>query len=59
MTEQALQNLAKARIRAQERKTELKELNSKSKALKEEQLRQQAEEYDKIKLKRNKKKKLN
>ena len=34
MSEVALANLAKARERAQERKTELKEINAKSKALK-------------------------
>jgi len=49
VSEQQLMNLAKARERAKERKKELAELNSKSKGLKEEQLRKDAEEYDKIK----------
>ena len=49
VSEQQLMNLAKARERAKERKKELAELNSKSKGLKEEQLRKDAEEYDKLK----------
>ena len=49
VSEQQLMNLAKARERARERKKELAELNSKSKGLKEEQLRKDAEEYDRLK----------
>ena len=49
VSEQQLMNLAKARERAKERKKELAELNTKSKGLKEEQLRKDAEEYDKLK----------
>ena len=49
VSEQQLLNLAKARERAKERKKELAELNSKSKGLKEEQLRKDAEEYDRLK----------
>ena len=49
VSEQQLINLAKARERAKERKKELAELNSKSKGLKEEQLRKDAEEYDRLK----------
>ena len=49
VSEQQLMNLAKARERAKERKKELAELNSKSKGLKEEQLRKDAEEYDRLK----------
>ena len=49
VSEQQLMNLAKARERAKERKKELAELNLKSKGLKEEQLRKDAEEYDRIK----------
>ena len=49
VSEQRLLNLAKARERAKERKKELAELNSKSKGLKEEQLRKDAEEYDRLK----------
>ena len=49
VSEQQLMNLAKARERAKERKKELAELNIKSKGLKEEQLRKDAEEYDKLK----------
>ena len=49
VSEQQLLNLAKARERAKERKKELAELNSKSKGLKEEQLRKDTEEYDRLK----------
>ena len=49
LSEQQLLNLKKARERAQERKTELKHLHAKSKALKEEQLKLDALEYDKLK----------
>jgi len=49
VSEQQLMNLAKARERAKERKKELAELNSKSKGLKEEKLRKDAEEYDRLK----------
>jgi len=48
LSEQQLLNLKKARERAQERKTELKNLHAKSKALKEEQLKLDALEYDKL-----------
>ena len=48
LTEQQLLNLKKARERAQERKTELKNLHAKSKALKEEKLKLDALEYDKL-----------
>ena len=51
LSESQLQNLAKARERAAERKKELKELNAKSKGLKEERLKDDAKEYDKLKKK--------
>ena len=41
-------NLAKAREKAKERKKELAELSAKSKGLKEEQMRKDAEEFDKL-----------
>ena len=43
-----LEALAKARIKAQERKKELAELNAKSKGLKEQKLKADAAEYDKL-----------
>ena len=49
LSESQLEALAKARIKAQERKQELKELNFKSKGLKEEKLKSDAAEYDKLK----------
>ena len=52
LSESQLQNLAKARERAAERKKELKELNEKSKGLKEERLKDDAKEYDKLKKKK-------
>ena len=48
ISEQQLLNLAKARERAKERKKELAQLNSKSKGLKEEKLRKDAEESDRL-----------
>ena len=45
-------SLAKALIKAQERKQELKELNFKSKFLKQEKLKSDAAEYDKLKKKK-------
>ena len=48
ISEQQWTNLVKAREKAKERKKELAELNAKSKGLKEEQLRKDAEEYDQI-----------
>ena len=48
ISEQQLLNLAKARERAKERKKELAQLNSKSKGLKEEKLRKDAEEFDRL-----------
>ena len=49
LSEQQLEALARARIKAQERKQELKELNYKSKNLKEEKLKADAAEFDKLK----------
>ena len=48
ISEQQLMNLAKAREKAKERKKELEELNAKSKGLKEEQMRKDADEFDKL-----------
>jgi multidrug efflux pump subunit AcrA (membrane-fusion protein) len=48
ISDQQLLNLAKARERAKERKKELAQLNSKSKGLKEEKLRKDAEEFDRL-----------
>ena len=48
VSEQQLLNLAKARERAKERKKELAQLNAKSKGLKEEQMRKDAEEFDRL-----------
>ncbi len=52
LSESQLEALAKARVKAQERKQELKELNFKSKFLKEEKLKADASEYDKLKKKK-------
>ena len=52
LSESQLEALAKARIKAQERKQELKELNFKSKNLKEEQLKANAAEFDKLQKKK-------
>ena len=52
LSESQLEALAKARIKAQERKQELKELNFKSKGLKEEKLKADASEYDKLQKKK-------
>ena len=52
LSESQLEALAKARVKAQERKQELKELNFKSKGLKEEKLKSDAAEYDKLKKKK-------
>ena len=52
LSESQLEALAKARIKAQERKQELKELNAKSKGLKEERLKDDAKEYDKLQKKK-------
>ncbi len=52
LSESQLESLAKARIKAQERKKELAELNFKSKGLKEEKLKADASEYDKLKKKK-------
>ena len=52
LSESQLEALAKARVKAQERKQELKELNFKSKFLKEEQLKANAAEYDKLQKKK-------
>jgi len=48
LTESQLEALAKARVKAQERKQELKELNAKSKGLKEEKLKADAAEFDRL-----------
>ena len=48
VSEQQLLNLAKARERAKERKKELAQLNAKSKGLKEEQMRKDADEFDRL-----------
>ena len=52
LTQSQLEALAKARIKAQERKQELKELNAKAKGLKEEKLKADAAEYDKLQKKK-------
>ena len=52
LSESQLEALSKARVKAQERKQELKELNFKSKGLKEEKLKSDAAEYDKLKKKK-------
>lgn len=52
LSESQLEALAKARIKAQERKQELKQLNAKAKGLKEERLKADASEYDKLKKKK-------
>ena len=52
LSESQLEALAKARVKAQERKQELKELNAKSKGLKEERLKDDAKEYDKLQKKK-------
>ena len=52
LSESQLESLAKARIKAQERKQELKQLNAKSKGLKEEQLKANAAEFDKLQKKK-------
>ena len=48
LTPEQLENLKKARERASERKKELAQLNAKSKGLKEEKLKADAAEYDKL-----------
>ena len=48
LSESQLAALANARIKAQERKKELAELNAKSKGLKEQKLKADAAEYDKL-----------
>ena len=58
LSESQLEALAKARVKAQERKQELKELNAKSKGLKEERLKDDAKEYDKLQKKKEKRKKM-
>ena len=52
LTESQLEALAKARIKAQERKQELKELNAKSKGFKEEKLKADAAEFDRLQQKK-------
>jgi len=52
LTESQLEALAKARVKAQERKQELKELNAKSKGLKEEKLKADAAEFDRLQQKK-------
>ena len=52
LSESQLEALAKARVKAQERKQELKQLNFKSKGLKEERLKDDAKEYDKLQKKK-------
>ena len=52
LSESQLEALAKARVKAQERKQELKELNFKSKGLKEEKLKDDAKEFDKLQKKK-------
>ena len=52
LSESQLEALAKARVKAQERKQELKQLNFKSKGLKEEKLKSDAAEYDKLQKKK-------
>ena len=48
LTPEQFENLKKARERASERKKELAQLNAKSKGLKEEKLKADAAEYDKL-----------
>ena len=48
LTQDQLDNLARAREKARERKIELAQISSKAKLLKEEQLRKSASEYDKL-----------
>jgi hypothetical protein len=48
LTQEQLDNLAKAREKAKERKIELAQIASKAKLLKEEQLKKAASEYDKF-----------
>lgn len=48
LTQEQLDNLAKAREKARERKIELGQISAKAKGLKEEKLRKDAEEYDKL-----------
>ena len=48
LTQEQLDNLAKAREKARERKIELGQISAKAKALKEEKLRKDATEYDKL-----------
>ena len=48
LSDSQLEALAKAREKAKERKKELAELNAKSKGLKEEKLKLDAKEYDRI-----------
>ena len=48
LNESQLEALAKARVKAQERKQELKELNAKSKNLKEQRLKADAAEFDRL-----------
>jgi hypothetical protein len=52
LSESQLEALSKARIKAQERKKELAELNAKSKGLKEQKLKADAAEYDKLQKKK-------
>ena len=52
LTESQLEALAKARVKAQERKQELKELNAKSKNLKEQRLKADAAEFDRLQKKK-------
>jgi hypothetical protein len=47
------EELAKARIKAQERKKELAELNAKSKGLKEQKSKADAVEFDELQKQRN------
>ena len=48
LSDSQLEALAKARIKAKERKKELAELNAKSKGLKEQKLKADAAEFDKL-----------
>ena len=48
LTQSQLEALAKARVKAQERKQELKKLNTKSKNLKEQHLKADAAEFDRL-----------
>ena len=52
MTESQLEALSRARIKAAERKQELKELNAKSRGLKEQKLKADAAEFDKLQKKK-------